>query len=134
MPASTRRSRRFAAWCRRWDGGRSSAQRSIASSRMARSATRVPGRPALTVLAGGVGAAKFLRGLIRIADPAALTIIVNTGDDERFFGLAVSPDLDTITYTLAGVAHRRTGWGVDGDTFHCLEALQRFEDRAWFHL
>ena len=86
------------------------------------------------MLAGGVGAAKFLRGLIRIADPAALTIIVNTGDDEQFFGLAVSPDLDTITYTLAGVAGRRTGWGIDGDSFHCLDALQRFTDARWFQL
>jgi LPPG:FO 2-phospho-L-lactate transferase len=86
------------------------------------------------VLAGGVGAAKFLRGLVRIADPAALTIIVNTGDDERFFGLAVSPDLDTITYTLAGVANPRTGWGVARDTFACLDALQRFYDARWFQL
>ena len=86
------------------------------------------------MLAGGVGAAKFLRGLVRIADPAALTIIVNTGDDERFFGLAVSPDLDTITYTLAGVANPRTGWGLAGDTFACLDALQRFYDARWFQL
>ncbi len=86
------------------------------------------------MLAGGVGAAKFLRGLVRIADPAALTIIVNTGDDERFFGLAVSPDLDTITYTLAGVANPRTGWGVARDTFACLDALQRFYDARWFQL
>lgn len=86
------------------------------------------------MLAGGVGAAKFLRGLIRVADPSALTIIVNTADDERFFGLAVSPDLDTITYTLAGAANPRTGWGLAGDTFGCLDALQRFYDAAWFHL
>jgi LPPG:FO 2-phospho-L-lactate transferase len=89
----------------------------------------------LTVLAGGVGAAKFLRGLIRSADPAALTIVVNTADDDRFFGLAVSPDLDTITYTLAGVAHRRRGWGRDGDRFACLEALRRlYPDAGWFQL
>jgi LPPG:FO 2-phospho-L-lactate transferase len=90
--------------------------------------------PTLTVLAGGVGAAKFLRGLLRVADPSTLTIIVNTGDDERFFGLAVSPDLDTITYTAAGLANRHTGWGLVGDSFHCLAALARFYDATWFHL
>jgi LPPG:FO 2-phospho-L-lactate transferase len=85
-------------------------------------------------LAGGVGAAKFLRGLIRTADPATLTVVVNTGDDERFYGLAVSPDLDTTTYTLAGVANPRTGWGRRGDTFTCLAALERFTGPAWFQL
>lgn len=89
--------------------------------------------PALTILAGGVGAARFLRGLIRVADPSALTLIVNTADDERFFGLAVSPDLDTITYTLAGVAGPR-GWGLRDDSFRCLSALGRFYDAGWFHL
>ncbi|MCC6764818.1 MAG: 2-phospho-L-lactate transferase [Deltaproteobacteria bacterium] len=91
--------------------------------------------PQLTVLAGGVGAAKFLRGLIQSTDPASLTIIVNTADDDRFFGLAVSPDLDTITYTLAGLAPRRRGWGLAGDRFRCLEALGRLYDGAgWFRL
>ena len=91
-------------------------------------------RRALTMLAGGVGAAKFLRGLLRVAEPAALTIIVNTGDDERFFGLAVSPDLDTITYTAAGVANPRFGWGIRGDSFQCLEALGRYYPETWFQL
>ena len=92
-------------------------------------------KPKLTVLAGGVGAAKFLRGLIRCIDPAKITVIVNTADDDTFFGLAVSPDLDTITYTLADVAHRRQGWGLDGDRFHCLPALKRFyPDAGWFRL
>lgn len=86
-------------------------------------------------MAGGVGAAKFLRGLIRSVDPAAVTIVVNTADDDRFFGLAVSPDLDTITYTLAGVAPRRRGWGLSGDRFRCLAALGRFyPDAGWFQL
>jgi LPPG:FO 2-phospho-L-lactate transferase len=88
----------------------------------------------LTVLAGGVGAAKFLRGLLRVADPSTLTIIVNTGDDERFFGLAVSPDLDTITYTAAGLAPPQRGWGVRDDTFHCLASLGRFYPDTWFQL
>jgi LPPG:FO 2-phospho-L-lactate transferase len=92
-------------------------------------------RPMLTVLAGGVGAAKFLRGLITSADPSALTIVVNTADDDEFYGLAVSPDLDTVTYTLADVAPRRRGWGIDGDGFACLEALGRFyPDAGWFQL
>src|SRR5262245_20928843 len=92
-------------------------------------------RPRLTVLAGREGAAKFLRGLIRSADPADLTIVVNTGDDDRFFGLAVSPDLDTITYTLAGLAPRARGWGRDGDSFACLRALgDLYDDAGWFQL
>lgn len=92
-------------------------------------------RPTLTVLAGGVGAAKFLRGLITSADPTTLTIIVNTADDDAFYGLAVSPDLDTITYTLAGLAPRRRGWGLDGDRFACLQALGRlYPDAGWFQL
>lgn len=86
------------------------------------------------MLAGGVGAAKFLRGLIRTVEPSSLTIVVNTGDDDRFFGLAVSPDLDTITYTLAGAQNRRTGWGLGGDSFRCFEALQRYYGPGWFHL
>ena len=86
------------------------------------------------MLAGGVGAAKFLRGLLRVADPSTLTIIVNTGDDERFFGLAVSPDLDTITYTAAGLAHPRRGWGVRDETFQCLASLGRFYRETWFQL
>ena len=86
-------------------------------------------------MAGGVGAAKFLRGLIRSVDPAALTIVVNTADDDRFFGLAVSPDLDTITYTLADVAPRGRGWGIAGDRFRCLGALRRlYPDAGWFQL
>lgn len=86
-------------------------------------------------MAGGVGAAKFLRGLITSADPTALTIVVNTADDDEFHGLAVSPDLDTITYTLAGVAPRGRGWGIESDGFACLGALRRFyPDAGWFQL
>jgi len=88
----------------------------------------------VTVLAGGVGAARFLRGLCRLLEAERLTVVVNTGDDENFFGLHVSPDLDTITYTLAGVAHRRRGWGVSADSFHCLRALGRFYSGTWFRL
>ena len=68
-----------------------------------------------TTLAGGVGAAKFIRGLVRRIDPARLTVVVNTGDDETFYGLHVSPDIDTVTYTLAGAVNRAQGWGLEGE-------------------
>jgi LPPG:FO 2-phospho-L-lactate transferase len=91
-------------------------------------------RLATTVLAGGVGAARFLRGLCSLLDPRHLTIIVNTGDDESFFGLHVSPDLDTVTYTLAGLVHPQQGWGLRGDSFRTLDALGRYYDAPWFRL
>jgi LPPG:FO 2-phospho-L-lactate transferase len=81
-----------------------------------------------------VGAAKFLRGLVRVSDPRRLSIIVNTGDDEQFYGLHVSPDIDTITYTLAGVVNPATGWGLAGESFHVLDALGRFYGKPWFNL
>jgi LPPG:FO 2-phospho-L-lactate transferase len=86
------------------------------------------------VLAGGVGAARFLRGLSSLLDPRCLTVIVNTGDDETFFGLHVSPDVDTVIYTLAGVIDGAQGWGVDQDAFTCLHALGRFYAATWFRL
>jgi LPPG:FO 2-phospho-L-lactate transferase len=85
-------------------------------------------------LAGGVGAARFLRGLSSLLDPRQLTVIVNTGDDETFFGLHVSPDIDTVTYTLAGMAAPAQGWGIHRDTFACLNALGRLYDTTWFRL
>jgi LPPG:FO 2-phospho-L-lactate transferase len=85
-------------------------------------------------LAGGVGAARFLRGLCPLLDAAQLTIIVNTADDETFFGLHVSPDLDTVTYTLAGRVDPRVGWGIARDSFACLDALRRYYGPAWFQL
>jgi LPPG:FO 2-phospho-L-lactate transferase len=81
-----------------------------------------------------VGAAKFLRGLARVAGQTRLSVIVNTGDDEEFYGLHVSPDLDTIVYTLAGASNPLTGWGLEGETFTALGALVRFYGRAWFKL
>jgi len=86
------------------------------------------------VLTGGVGGARFLRGLSGLVDPPPLTVIANTGDDEEFFGLHVSPDLDTVLYTLAGRAPLAQGWGVAGDSFACLEALASFGEPAWFRL
>ncbi|MBI3248353.1 MAG: 2-phospho-L-lactate transferase [Deltaproteobacteria bacterium] len=89
----------------------------------------------VTALAGGVGAARFLRGLIRVIDPAHLCVIVNTGDDEEFFGLSVSPDLDTITYTLADAVDHGKGWGLPEETFRCLSTLKRYyPSGTWFGL
>ncbi|MEE9281477.1 MAG: 2-phospho-L-lactate transferase [Myxococcota bacterium] len=88
----------------------------------------------VVALAGGVGAARFLEGLVQVVPPEEVTAIVNTGDDRDFFGLRVCPDLDIVTYTLAGVVNRDTGWGFAGETFHCLESLGRLRDDTWFSL
>jgi LPPG:FO 2-phospho-L-lactate transferase len=81
-----------------------------------------------------VGAARFIRGLVRRVDPGDLNVIVNTGDDEHFYGLHVSPDLDTVIYTLAGVVNRAQGWGLDRESFNAISALERFYGKAWFAL
>ena len=88
----------------------------------------------IAALAGGVGAARFLRGLVRVVDPASVTVVVNTADDDRFHGLNVSPDLDTVTYTLAGVEHPEQGWGLAGETFTAMDALDRYGADTWFRL
>jgi LPPG:FO 2-phospho-L-lactate transferase len=88
----------------------------------------------ITALAGGVGAARFLMGLVKLIDEKDLSIIVNTGDDIEMFGLHVSPDIDIVAYTLAGIVDEEKGWGIRGDTFHCLEALRRFNREVWFNL
>jgi LPPG:FO 2-phospho-L-lactate transferase len=85
-------------------------------------------------LAGGVGAAKLVWGMAQEGLGSRLSVVVNTGDDLEIFGLRVCPDLDTITYTLAGLSNRRWGWGLEGDTFRCLEALGRFGANTWFGL
>ena len=81
-----------------------------------------------------MGAAKFVRGLALTVDQCRLDVIVNTGDDETFYGLYVSPDLDTITYTLADVVNRGPGWGLAGESFNALGALTRFYGKPWFGL
>ncbi len=86
------------------------------------------------MLAGGVGAARFLRGLCSLLDPRHVTVIVNTADDDVFFGLHVSPDVDTVTYTLAKRVDAKHGWGLAGDTFSCLRALRRYYRETWFQL
>jgi LPPG:FO 2-phospho-L-lactate transferase len=88
----------------------------------------------LTALAGGTGAAKLLRGLSRIMDPRDLTVIVNTGDDAEIWGLHISPDLDTVSYTLGGVIDEQKGWGLAGETFHTLDQIARFGEPTWFNL
>jgi LPPG:FO 2-phospho-L-lactate transferase len=88
----------------------------------------------LVALAGGVGAARFLRGLVRVVPPEAVTVIVNTADDEEFHGLYVCPDLDTVTYTLAGAEHPEQGWGLAGETFVTMDALDRYGQDTWFRL
>lgn len=88
----------------------------------------------VVALAGGVGAARFLDGLIRSIAPERVYIIGNTADDAEIHGLHISPDLDTVTYTLAGLANPQTGWGLRGDSFRCLEALGRLGADTWFQL
>ncbi|MBV9280869.1 MAG: 2-phospho-L-lactate transferase [Chloroflexi bacterium] len=88
----------------------------------------------ITCLCGGVGGSKLVLGLYRVAPPRHLRIIVNTADDLELYGLHVSPDLDTVTYTLAGIARRDVGWGIEGDTFGALEMLDRYGAPTWFQV
>lgn len=82
----------------------------------------------ILVLAGGVGAARFLKGLVQIANPADIVTVVNTGDDTELHGLSISPDIDTVTYTLADAIDPTRGWGLRDETWRAMEALARFED------
>ena len=91
-------------------------------------------RASVVALAGGVGAARFLDGLTRVIAPERIFIIGNTADDAEIHGLHISPDLDTVTYTLAGLANPEHGWGLRGDSFRCLEALGRLGVDTWFQL
>jgi len=88
----------------------------------------------LVALAGGVGAARFLRGLMQVVVPEDVTVVVNTGDDDWFHGLLVCPDLDSVTYTLAGAENPETGWGLADETFATMDALERFGAPTWFRL
>jgi LPPG:FO 2-phospho-L-lactate transferase len=88
----------------------------------------------IAALAGGVGAARFLRGVARVVDPADVTVVVNTGDDDWFHDLLVCPDLDSVTYTLAGAENPATGWGLAGETFATMDALDRYGRPTWFRL
>jgi LPPG:FO 2-phospho-L-lactate transferase len=89
----------------------------------------------VVALAGGVGAGKFLRGLVRAVPPGDVTVVVNTGDDIDLHGLRVCPDLDSVTYWLADAADRERGWGRRGESFRSLDELRRFDPEAtWFSL
>lgn len=87
----------------------------------------------IVVLTGGTGGAKFVDGLRQVVPAKDLTIIANTGDDLEWWGLYVSPDLDSITYVLAGLLSKERGWGVKGDTFFCLQAMGDLGEPIWFH-
>jgi LPPG:FO 2-phospho-L-lactate transferase len=88
----------------------------------------------IVVLAGGVGAARFLQGLSQVVPQQRLTTIVNTGDDHDFYGLHVSPDLDIVMYTLAGVVDETHGWGIRNDTYAAMQQLTRYGNEDWFLL
>jgi LPPG:FO 2-phospho-L-lactate transferase len=88
----------------------------------------------VVALAGGVGAARLLRGLVRVVPETSLTAIVNTGDDHEFYGVHVSPDLDIVTYTLAGRVDPERGYGIAGDSFAVIEALGALGHPTWFRL
>ena len=91
--------------------------------------------PLVAALCGGVGAARFLRGLVEVVDPRRIVAVINTGDDTVLHGLHVSPDLDTVVYTLAGAISQERGWGLEGETWAAMEALARYPSRlAWFGL
>ena len=85
-------------------------------------------------LAGGVGGAKLAAGLQDVLQPGELTVVVNTADDFELWGLRICPDLDTVMYTLAGIANPQTGWGVKGESFGSLEMLARYGEETWFKL
>ena len=80
----------------------------------------------VAVLSGGVGAARFLRGVVQVVDPRQVAAVVNTADDTVLHGLSISPDLDTITYTLSGAIDPERGWGLSGETWVAMEALERY--------
>lgn len=88
----------------------------------------------IVVLTGGTGGAKFVDGLRKVLPPRDLTFVVNTGDDFQWWGLHISPDVDSITYVLSDLLSKDRGWGVDGDTFQCLEAMRRLGQPAWFQI
>src|SRR2546426_5205231 len=88
----------------------------------------------IVVLSGGVGGARFLRGLVAVVEPSDVTAVVNVGDDLEILGLYVSPDLDSVLYTLAGVADEERGWGRAGETWRALETVTALGGEDWFAL
>ena len=88
----------------------------------------------IVVLAGGVGAARFLQGLVQVVPQEQITVIANTGDDREFYGLHVSPDIDIVMYTLAGLVDEKNGWGIANDTHHTMQQLTQYGNEDWFTL
>lgn len=88
----------------------------------------------IVVLAGGVGAARFLQGLVQVVPQERLAVIVNTGDDRDFYGLHVSPDLDIVMYTLSGAVDEAHGWGLRNDTYNTMQQLTAYGNEDWFML
>ena len=88
----------------------------------------------VTCLAGGVGAARFLQGLIKAIPQENVTAIVNTSDDIELYGLHISPDPDIVIYTIAGIVDEEKGWGIRGDTFNCLNTLKEYGIETWFNI
>src|SRR5690349_16912606 len=88
----------------------------------------------IVALAGGVGGARLAQGLSRVLAPEQLCIVVNTGDDFEHLSLHISPDLDTVMYTLAGISDAQQGWGIAGETWGFMEALRRLNGETWFRL
>ena len=90
--------------------------------------------PRIAVLSGGVGGARFLRGLVEVVDPASVTVIGNVGDDVEVLGLHISPDLDSVLYALGGVADEERGWGRADETWHAIDVVAGLDGEAWFRL
>jgi LPPG:FO 2-phospho-L-lactate transferase len=88
----------------------------------------------IVVLAGGVGAARFLQGVVQVVPQEQITVIANTGDDREFYGLHVSPDVDIVMYTLAGLVDERNGWGIANDTYYTMQQLTAYGNEDWFAL
>jgi LPPG:FO 2-phospho-L-lactate transferase len=88
----------------------------------------------ITALAGGVGAARLLRGMVEVVAPGEITAVVNTADDTVLHGLHISPDLDTVLYTLADAVNPETGWGLAGETWRVMDSLERLGGATWFRL
>jgi LPPG:FO 2-phospho-L-lactate transferase len=88
----------------------------------------------IVVFTGGTGGTKLVQGLQEIVAPEELTVIVNTGDDIEWWGLHVSPDIDSVLYGLGGLLSKERGWGVDGDSFRCLDRMKQLDQPAWFSL
>ena len=101
---------------------------------MRRSRRLEPEKVKIVALAGGVGGAKFAHGLAHILPPGDFTVIVNTGDDFEHYGLYICPDLDTVCYTLGGIANPATGWGRVGESWNVIENASRLGGPAWFRL